>query len=1098
MKTNKNIKYYFFLLGLILCLPIYGQNENTVKGTVSDESGIPLPGVSVIIKNTTTGTATDFDGNYTLKAKSSDVLVFSYLGYTTKEITVGSKSTIDVNMAEEAGKLDEIVVIGYGSTTRRDVTGAIASVSGEDIVKVPVANAAQAIQGKLPGVRVTTQDGRPGANIAIRVRGGGSLTQSNQPLFVVDGFPVGSIDNIPGDQILSIDVLKDASSTAIYGARGANGVIIVTTKGGKSGKPKVTYDGFTQFSTIPEYLPVMNGYDYIAYNWAYGDAIGSQYSDAWERLWLIGSQNGSNSAGIDYYKNISSRDYTKELYNSAFSHSHNVNVSGGNENAKYLLALNHFDQEGNKVGSFFERTNLQLRLDQNLGSKLKFSLNTRYSQISEGDNGGNSTAYYFRPINSADILGDSDITSNTQLGDYLGVLDDDFSPIAALNNNQNDGVSRTLVTNTSLSYEVIPGLTAKTDFSLVSLWSNSKSWSGGPQNEVTEDGINLVGSARTQQKQGWNYRWINTLNYDFQGLGENHKLGLLAGYEVADTGSETVTINASKFPEAYDAERAWNNMQEYYRDPDDGAANHSYTTVGGTPTTQQSLFTRLTYGFKGKYLFTGTFRADGSSNFAPTKNWGYFPAAAFAWRVSEEEFLNDVSWLDDLKVRISYGAVGADGIDAELWKQNWRAAQTRFSIGETRQSSNIPATGELANSNLVWETTITRNLGFDFTLFNGNVTGAIDLYKNSVEDLLVKTPRSALTGFSSGFNNIGATSNKGIEFSLGGTLISSEDFNLYGSFNININKGNIDELVDSVNGEYSSGFGGVRLNPRNDYFLRVGDPVGLLRGYTHDGMYTTADFDYDPGTQIYTLKAGVPDIASGILPNIYGTFSNKPGAQTAYPGVQKLRDINNDGVIDDNDIGVIGDTNPDHTGGFNLSGNYKNFDFNADFTWSVGNDIYNANRVQAYLGNKESGLFRNRFQELAGHYKIYDIVNGQLTKVVEPAALDALNANATTYLPYPESAVSSTFGVEDGSYLRLNTFTLGYSLPQNIIDRLGLNRFRFYGSIFNAFTLTGYKGFDPEVNVNDNDGSGNFPTPGLDLNAYPRPRTYTFGVNIEF
>lgn len=235
-----------------------------------------------------------------------------------------------------------------------------------------------------------------------------------------------------------------------------------------------------------------------------------------------------------------------------------------------------------------------------------------------------------------------------------------------------------------------------------------------------------------------------------------------------------------------------------------------------------------------------------------------------------------------------------------------------------------------------------------------------------------------------------------------------------------------------------------------------------------------------------------------ILPNIYGTFSNKPGAQTAYPGVQKLRDINNDGVIDDNDIGVIGDTNPDHTGGFNLSGNYKNFDFNADFTWSVGNDIYNANRVQAYLGNKESGLFRNRFQELAGHYKIYDIVNGQLTKVVEPAALDALNANATTYLPYPESAVSSTFGVEDGSYLRLNTFTIGYSLPKNIIDRLGLNRFRFYGSIFNAFTLTGYKGFDPEVNVNDNDGGGNFPTPGLNLNAYPRPRTFTFGVNIEF
>ena len=1072
MKTKLNFKYYLFLFGIILYLPIYAQNNSNVKGTVADESGMPLPGVSIIIKNTTKGTTTNFDGEYSINANTNDVLVFSYLGYKTQEIIVNGQSTINVNLKEDTNQLDEVVVVGYGTSTRRDLTGAISSVSGEKLAAIPVADATQALQGQMAGVNVTVQDGRPGADIAIRVRGGGSISQSNQPLFIVDGFPVSSISNIPGSQIQSIDVLKDASSTAIYGARGANGVIIVTTKSGRSGKTKVTYDGYTQFSVIPKYIPVMKAYDYIAYNWAYADAVGSQYADAWEKLWLIGSQSGSNSAGIDYYKNVSSRDYTKELYNSAFTHNHNLNVSSGNENSRYLLSVNYLDQEGTKVGSGYERANVSFKLDQKLGDKLDLSLNTRYAQEITTDNDGNSTAYYFRPVKTQDILGDADVTSNTQLGDYNNLLQDAYDPVSILNDNETKNRLRSLVANTSLSWKIIDGLTAKSELGLGVSWRREKYWTGAiANNYLNPDGSKTFGGdARLKSTEGWNLRWVNTLNYEVQGLGDDHKLSLLAGMEVSDSGSEYLDAVGVRYPSAYDAERAFANMRDY--DASQGDKNYFKSYVA--PANRlQSYFGRANYSFKDKYLLTATFRADGSSRFAPTHRWGYFPAAALAWRLSDENFLKDVSWVNDLKLRVSYGTVGSDAISSELWKQAWESTIGTYSINEVLQPFYQPKGDLIANPDLKWETTVTRNLGVDFTLFDNKLSGSIEVYKNTVKDLLLVVPVSPLSGFTYTQNNVGSTSNKGIEISLSGNIITSENFNLKGSFNINFNKGNVESLADGIDGTYSSDWGGVHQSPAKDYVFEVGKPVGLIRGFVYDGWYTTDDFNYDPNTQIYTVKPGVADYASGLLSTIYGTSDNKPGSQTAYPGVEKVKDINGDGVIDNNDITIIGDTNPAHTGGFSLSGNYKAFDFGLNFNWSVGNDIYNATHQNAYLGLKEAGLFRNRYQELAGHYKIYDIVNGQLTKVTDPASLDALNANATTYLPYPESSIVSSFAIEDGSFLRLNTATLGYTLPKSVTDKFGIEKFRVYSSIYNVFTITGYSGFDPEVDANTDSGRSN-------------------------
>lgn len=1107
MNTKINNKFYIILLGFLFYLPALGQ-QITVKGIVKDtKTGIPLPGVSVLIKSTTKGTSTDFDGNYTIKTDAKSILQFSFIGYKTVEIPVNGKTTINASLNEESNQLEEIVVIGYGTAKRKDLTGSIASVTSEEVTRAPVANVAQALQGKLPGVNVVAQDGRPGANISIRVRGGGSISQSNEPLYIVDGFQVSSISSIPGSQIERIDVLKDASATAIYGAQGANGVILVTTKSGKEGKTKVTYDGYTQFNTPTGYLPVMNGYDYIKYNWAYAQAIGDGYANAWEKLWLIGNEfNGSNSAGIDYYKTVKSEDFSKQVYKSSFTHNHDFNITSGNEKTKYVFSVNHIDQEGMKINSSYKRSNVTFKLDQKLGNKITFSLNTRYSQEQNIGNEGTSSgggslltsAYWFRPIAASDVLGESDVTINTQLGDYETLLNDIYSPVKRINDYTDTNIARKLVANTAFSWEITKGLTAKTNLGLTSDWSRRKIWQGAIYQRYVDSQGNktFAGDASINASEGWNYRWFNTLNYDVQGLGDKHSLSILAGMEVADSHSESTYVFGRRYPVSFDAQRAFANMDSY---------DHSDTKYGGfssnigTPNRSNSYFGRVNYSFLDKYLFTATFRADGSSRFAPTQRWAYFPAGAVAWRISDENFMKNINWISSLKLRTSYGEVGNDGINAGLWKMNWESGGlTGYSLNEVQQLSYVPAS-TLNNPNLKWETTITRNIGLDFALFNNKLKGTIDVYKNTVKDLLLLRPIAEISGFSAMYDNLGTTSNKGIEISLNGDLIKTKDFNLHGSVNINFNKGNVDKLGEGINSTYSSAWGGINNKPQSgDYVFEVGKPVGLVRGWVYDGWYTTNDFDYNAaGAGTYTLKSGIPDIASGYLATVYGTTGHKPGSQTAYPGVPKYKDLNNDGIINESDTKVIGNMNPKHTGGFNLSGNYKNFDFGFDFNWSYGNDIYNANHLNAYQGNKESGLFRNRLQELAGAYKIYDVINGQITPVVAPADLNALNANTTTFIPFAESTMTSTYAIEDGSFLRLNTFTLGYSLPENILTKIGFSNLRVYGTIYNAFTITGYNGLDPEVNP-DSSRNGDYPTPGLDYGSYPRPRSFTLGVNVAF
>jgi len=1082
--------------------------QKHVSGQVTSDEGGALSGVSVSLKGTSAATTTDTSGHYTIPVPSTgkEILIFSYVGKENKEVNVGSQNVINVSLAKSSSQLNEVVVIGYGTVKRKDLTGAVASVSGKEIATAPVANVAQAMQGKLPGVSVTTQDGRPGADVSIVVRGGGSISQSNQPLILIDGVP-GTLSDIPSDQVQSIDVLKDASSTAIYGSRGANGVVLVTTKGAKAGKTSVSFNSYVKFNTPTKYMKALDPYDYLQYVWANAAANGAAYQAPFEQLYGLGDSTRLNAGGIDSYKNLASDDIQKDVYNNSTSWSHNLTVTGGTDKTKVLFSADYVDDQGMKINSYFKRANVAFKLVQKIVDNVTFSLDTRYTNSQSMDdesttNGSGSllsTAYQFRPIATSHILGDLNALTQGNIEQYgKNVMWDNYSPAARIGDYYPLSLNQKLRAIASLDWKIAKGLVYHTDFSMNTGWAQKKYWSGAIYNNYVDDatGENLyAGNATYGKSDSWGLRWSNTLNYEFN-INNANKLNILAGQEVYNSGGTGLSISANHFPANFDKETAFAQINQY----DQAVGSSTFSSSVSTPDRIQSYFGRANYSLLDKYLFTFTFRADGSSKFAPTNRWGYFPAAAVAWKLSDEDFMKNIHWLDNLKVRASYGAVGNDGISANLWSQSWGSVtdqRYQYAIDGERLSAYDFASSTLANPNLKWETTITRNIGTDFALFNSRLSGTIDVYDNTTKDLLMLTTIPGITGFTSTYANIGQTSNKGIELSLSGTIYENKDWRVTAGGNINFNKSNVDNLAPNVTGLYGTAWAGTAASfPVNDYVLQPGQPVGLVRGLTYEGVYQPSDFDYDNGK--YTLKKGVADIGSW-MSVVHGlTSSDRPTGQIAYPGLPKYKDLDGNGVIDDKDISVIGNMNPIHTGGFNLSATYKSIDFGAYFNWSYGNQIYNANKLATLYGPKEQGVYQNKLDIMKNSYKIYDVEDGQLVRLTTPDQLNAANADASLPLAYNEVSGVSTLGIEDGSFLRLNTLVLGYTLPKSITSKAKINNLRIYGSIYNVLTVTGYSGLDPEVNTDPSHNSAVYPTTGLDFGAYPRARSYVLGLNLSF
>ena len=1068
MKTTRTA--LLTLLVALISLSVSAQNV-TVKGTVKDKTGETVIGASVVEKgNTSNGTITDIDGNYTISVPANATIVFSYVGMTTQEASVKGKTQIDIVMEDDAQALEEVVVIGYGAVKRKDLTGSVATVSSDVLAAVPVASATEALTGKMAGVQITTTEGSPDAEMKIRVRGGGSITGDNTPLFIVDGFPVESISDIPASDIEDITVLKDASSTAIYGSRGANGVILVTTKSGKEGKINVSYNAYYSWKKIAKTLDVLDPYDYA--KWQYEQALlrGNSYVEDYESY--FGSYED-----LDMYKNIPYNDWQDLTFGrTGNTFNHNLSITGGSEKIKYAFSYSHMNDKAIMEGSDYKRDNFSLKLNTKPVKNVTLVFSIRYSETNIGGGGANdvsstydsdkrlkySVIYTPIPLENMDSsAGSSD--------DDLGNL---YHPLTAISDNDRDQERKTLNMSGSFGWEIFKNFKFKTELGYDDYRNDDLRFYGLTtyyvKNVPSAENQNLpaIQIANTNRHK---FRNTNTISYDFSDLfkGDSHHLNAMIGHEWIITKSSKLTNIVHGFPETFTAADAWKltsmgtpfSIDNFY-DPDDKLL---------------SYFGRINYDYQSKYLLSATFRADGSSKFAAGNQWGYFPSAAVAWRVSSENFMEGTKeWLDDLKLRFSYGTAGNNNIPSGQMVQTYSNSATSWING----FSNYWAPSKtMANPDLKWETTITRNLGLDFTVLGGKLNGTIEAYLNTTTDLLIQFPVGG-TGYDTQYRNMGKTENKGIEASINWTIVNKKDWGVSFNANIGFNKNTIKDL--GMMNDFGAETYWASSEIGNDFWIAKGGSVGQMYGYRSDGRYEASDFvGYDAATDSWILKEGVVD-ASAVVGKI-------------RPGSMKLKNIDGseDNKVTTDDREIIGDANPLHTGGFGISAYAYGFDLSANFNWSFGNDVYNANKIEFTQTGKYQ--YRNMTSEMADGKRWTNLrADGTLSTDLEELA--AMNANTTMWSPLTDRMIFSDWAVEDGSFLRLNTLTLGYTLPKSLLSKVKIQNLRFYVTGYNLFCLTSYTGYDPEVSTIRKTNL----TPGVDYSAYPKSRQFVVGVNLNF
>tara|TARA_R110002050_G_scaffold300779_1_gene472593 strand:+ start:14213 stop:17710 length:3498 start_codon:yes stop_codon:yes gene_type:complete len=1037
-----------------------GQSK-TISGRVTDSSGAPLPGVTVVIKGTVKGTITDVDGSYSLPSVPGDgTLVFSFVGMKTQEVAVSGQSIIDVVLAEDAIGIEEVVAIGYGTVRRKDLTGSVASVSGNILKDIPVTSAAQAIVGRIPGVQVTKTEGSPDADIKIRIRGGGSITQDNSPLYVVDGFPVDNINDIAPTDIESIDVLKDASSTAIYGARGANGVILITTKGGFDGKGKVSYNMYFGVKDITKTLDVLDPYEYVY--WQYEIAPDADYF----------SRYFGDFGDFGLYKQMKGTDWQDEVFGkTGTSMYHNLAFSGGSKISKYNISLTRNDEKEIMMGSGYERTNLTVKTLHKINDWLTIDFNSRLSDYYLKGAGTSSNsrlahAVQFRPVDGLIDFVDSDLddgdfeVSSSFILNPVKQTNDDYKRYKNLTFNFNGAATIQFSKNLQYRFEYGYQYGERTNKHFYGLnTSNSLQYGEQP----------LASIEKTDMKS---YRLANVLTYNKRDFIPGNNLTIMIGEELNYSKSESVTSSAKYFPKYIDAVSALSMMELGTTDPIETSDNPAAKIA--------SFFGRLNYDYKGKYLASATFRADGSSKFAPGNQWGYFPSVSSAWRISDEQFMKETEqWLSNLKLRVSYGQSGNNRISDNAWRKTFSVSTGKLFIGnEDTPTAYLTPNSILSNPDLKWETTVTRNLGLDFGFFKQRLTGSLEAYKNTTKDLLISATIPSNTGYSTQWQNIGETSNKGFEIVLNGVICDQKDLKVSVSFNIGFNKNKIDKLGETKRWEQTAGW--ARSDgPSGDYLIEEGGKIGLMYGYETEGMYSFNDFDYNDGS--YTLKEGISDNSALI------------NAVRFLPGALKLKDQNDDMVVNTDDKVVIGDANPKHSGGFNLTAQYKMLDFSAFFNWVYGNDIYNANKL--YFTSFASGRYYKNLLNIMNSENRFTYISQETGAVVsDPAELQEMNKNSTIWSPANSLVPLHSWGIEDGSFLRLNNITVGYSVPKNLLNEFRIEQLRFYFTAYNLWTWTNYSGYDPEVDTQRSTPL----TPGIDWSAYPRSRSFNVGLNLTF
>lgn len=1087
MKQKSLEKSFLLLMFTLLMGGISAWGQNTVRGIVTSNEGEALIGVNVTVKSDSRGTITDIDGSYEINAGPADTLVFSYIGYAQREVIVGNRNLIDVTLNTDAALLDEVIVVGYGTVKKSDLTGSVASLSGREIAQVPITNAAEAITGRLPGVNVLTTDGSPDAEVVIRVRGGGSITQDNSPLYVVDGFIVSSLRDIPPTDIESITVLKDAAATAIYGAQASNGVIVVTTKSPTEGKFTVSYNGFLQSKTLPEgrRYEVLSPYEYVLANYEIAKIRSEADLRNFERFF-------GKYDDLELYQQRPGTDWQEELFGDArLSQYHNLSMSGGNQNTRLSLSLTRNEDQGLLIGSGFERNVLNFKLDQKLADRLTFEGQARLARTIVDGAGTSGTAQInikdavqTRPVNGvADEL-EIDVNDIDPDDDFQSFLLSLVDPTELVKQDWRRRTTNDYILNAALNWEAIDGLNLRTTITSSQRFDQNLRFYGPLTSESFNNGSSLPIGQR-DDREFTSFRWLNTISYDFENAGIKD-LNVLLGHEIYSDGGNREFVRAEDFRASITPEELFANMTFGTFD--------QLQTEEFTDQNRLSFFGRLNYTLNEKYLATVTFRSDASSKFAEENRVGLFPAVAVGWKLSQEPFLANVSWIDELKVRASYGQTGNDRIDAT-------AAQFLFS-GSTNRGPGFgnffnayytPSGSTLYNPNIKWETTTNRNIGLDFFLFKGVLSGSFDYYNNTTEDLLLRSAIPSNTGFTTQWANVGTTSNKGVELGLTSYIINRPNFTLNGTLNFGINKAEVVALDGTTERFFQSNWASTDLRDQDDFYVQVGGTLGDIYGYVTDGFYTTDDFaGYDELTDTYTLQDGVPD-ASGTV-----------GNTDIRPGFLKLKDLNGDGQITSEDRRVIGNTLPKATGGFGFDARIGNFDASVFFNWAYGNDVYNTGKIQ--FNQLRRVTYGNLTTEMSlDHRFTYLDIDGSITGtpgeiVTDLDQLAQLNADAEIWSHVGFGIAQATihdWAVEDGSFIRLNNLNIGYTLPRTLTERVGISSLRIYATGNNLHLWTKYSGYDPEVSTT-RDSSYSALTPGVDYSAFPRSRSYTFGLNVTF
>lgn len=1089
MKFEQHFRNYYLRLLVLICLLIPASalaQDLKVNGVVVDSQKRPLLGVTIYLESRNTGTSTGIDGEFSIDAARGDKLTVSYIGYESQTIVVNS-AKLDVTLEEDNAKIEEVVVIGYGAVKRSDLTGAVSSVSSDQLTRTGQSTVEQALIGQAPGVIIESGDNAPGAVSSIRIRGSNSINASSEPLYVIDGIPImnssssgdsggatalSPIAGLSPEDIESIDVLKDASATAIYGAQGANGVIIITTKkGGGRFNVNVNISGGIQVADEDKY-DIMNSEEFANFKHNYSftypdkclmteeDIANNTYHDFWDTSKFVG---------------YPTTDWMDEVIRDGSVKNVHVGISGGNNGTSYNVGVGYYNNKGILINTNMDRYSLNMNLQTDPEKRIQIGINSMMSYIindgmltSNAGTANQTAGILLQALRYNPMIPLKDADGNYTVEDPEGE-NSAYSPYLTAQNVQMQSRYLNLNVNAFMNVKLYDDLSFK--LSLGSNVANTDTRNFYPN--TTSWGKDANG--KSMNRNGTSTKWVSDAIFNYNKKWENHSLNAIVGGSMTGYDDYYVTINSENFPIQ---DLGSNGIQVGMSPLTPNSNANGWSLLSG--------MARFIYSYDSRYSLTASIRADGTSRVAFNNRWGYFPSMAAAWRINQEEFMSSVNWIDNLKLRLGYGVTGNQNIPAYQAYDTYEIVQTVIN-GELVTAGVL---GQLPNQNLKWETTASYNLGVDFGFLNNRINGSVDVYVKKTKDLLLNAiiPSTGGTVRGTMYRNMGALENKGIEFALNTVNIQKQNFQWQSTFNIAKNVNKITNLGDND-------MIPVGTDVTAQAVLQVGQPIGSSYGWRSNGIWQQDEFTYSFGHADGPKGAnGLPLSKGWHLNAVNGAY---PASQANdEPGKRKYMDLNGDGVINDDDRTIIGVSQPDFTGSFSNSFNYKQFDLNFMLEFSYGKEIVHGTKWSLIEPNT---IFQNKLNYDHWRPTEYEIIYDELgAPICENKDVILKEGNPSNegvmHGSGNHTANLNDAYIEDGSYLRMKSLTVGYTLPSKLSDMFKIRSARVYLTATNLFTLTGYTGYDPAVNTSNMNGL----RPGYDLGAYPLTRSVTAGINVSF